>query len=95
MNEEELLVLLEFSDKSEATYCGEYSNNFEILEIESSKPIVKIGQRLYSGEYQNNIGTYLFFSDSATTSSDSNEFNYKGKTYKKLILNRLYLKSNE
>ena len=111
---EEFLVLIEFTDSNEAKYSQENSNKFKVLEIENKNPIIQIGNRLYSGDYQNNIGTYLFFNqnNSIVKSSEEEFFNcsqsstssstpatittsYSGKTYKKLILNRLYIKPKE
>ena len=92
---QEFLVLLEFSDANEASYCKQFNNEFESIDIESSNPIVKIGNRLYSGQYQNNIGTYLLFSEQASSSPAPNKYDIAGKTYKKLILTRLYIKSKE
>ena len=103
--EQEFLVLLEFSDANEANYCKQFDNEFETLEIETSNPILKIGNRLYSGQYQNNVGTYMFFThqqknsdDTAPESSAENpkgSFQFYGKSYKKLLLNRLYVKPKE
>ena len=100
---EEFLVLLEFTDSNEAKYSQENSNKFKVLEIENRNPIIQIGNRLYSGEYQNNIGTYLFFQQNLVTNKNSEEeigittssSSYSGKTYKKLVLNRLYIKPKE
>ena len=102
--EEEFLVLIEFTDSNEAKYSQENSNKFKVLEIENKSPIIQIGNRLYSGEYQNNIGTYLFFNQNNFKNIEHEELeeenqasssSYSGKTYKKLVLNRLYLKPKE
>jgi hypothetical protein len=98
-SEEEFLVLIEFTDSNEAKYSQENSDKFKVLEIENKNPIIQIGNRLYSGEYQNNIGTYLFFNQNNSKISEEEEIeettSYSGKTYKKLVLNRLYLKPKE
>jgi hypothetical protein len=110
--DDEFLVLIEFTDSNEAKYSQENSNKFKVLEIENKNPVIQIGNRLYSGEYQNNIGTYLFFNQNSTseeqdalncsqTSTASSQqqlattSSYSGKTYKKLILNRIYIKPKE
>jgi hypothetical protein len=108
------LVLLQFSDLDDATYCEQFSNKFKSINIESKHPIIQIGNRLYSGEYINNIGTYLFFEDKSqhqhqqqpptqeeytattTTTTASNQqqtqdFDYSGKSFKKLVLTRLFV----
>lgn len=112
--EEETLVVLQFTDPDDANYCQQFSNKFKSLDISAKSPIIQIGNRLYTGEYTNSIGTYLFFeetwtgnlpppppttSTNTTTSeiSESSEtstnscYNYSGKTYKKLVLSRLFV----
>lgn len=59
--EDDQLVLIQFTDIDDANYCQHFSQKFKSLEIQSEKPIIQIGNRFYSGEYTNNIGTYLFF----------------------------------
>ena len=98
--EDNTLVLIQFSDLDDAKYCQKFSNEFKTLEIASKNPIIQIGNRLYSGDYINNIGTYLFFeqhdksvpdSTNSTTEKSSHSYNYSGKTFKKLVLNRLFV----
>lgn len=62
-NKENTLVLLEFTDIDDANYCHQFNARFKSIDIESGKPIVQIGNRFYSGEYTNNLGTYLFFEE--------------------------------
>jgi hypothetical protein len=126
--EEETLVLIQFTDLDDAQYCQHFSNEFKTINIEKTNPIIQIGNRFYTGEYTNNIGTYLFFeetqsnkssvetSNSSSISNESNHSNqekhnlnksdkeeksfsslsstassYFGKTFKKLILTRLFI----
>lgn len=115
-NQNEYLLLIEFTDSNEAKYAQENSAKFDALDIVTKNPIIQIGNRLYSGEYQNNIGTYMFFeqkegtpsaatdneatlntstaSSNAQTESKSS-YSYYGKSYKKLILTRLYMKPRD
>ena len=134
-NEEETLVLIQFTDFDDAQYCQHFSNQFKTINIEKSNPIIQIGSRFYTGEYTNNIGTYLFFEETQTNNStdekisstnlndsnhsnqekqinnnnnnnfnsnksdkEENNFNlssasssYFGKSFKKLILTRLFI----
>ena len=60
-DEPETLVLIQFTDIDDASYCEQFIENFKTIEIESKNPIIQIGDRIYTGEYTNNIGTYLFF----------------------------------
>lgn len=108
--EKETLVLVQFTDLDDANYCQQFSSQLKTIEITSEKPIIQIGNRLYSGEYTNNLGTYLFFeekeinskpeesasssSSSATSENASSEFAYSGKSFKKLVLTRLFVEEN-
>jgi general transcription factor 3C polypeptide 6 len=101
-NETEILILLEFTDSNEAKYSQENNNNFKVLEVESNNPVLQIGNRLYLGEYINNIGTYLFFEERQDQTNspkpdslNSQRIGYKGKTFKKLLLNRIYLEKKD
>lgn len=96
--EDEKLVVVQFTDLDDANYCQHFSDQFSHIDIKSSNPIIKIGERLYSAEYANNLGTFLLFEDkeeSTQQQSDNDKstanFDYTGKTYKKLILTRLFV----
>lgn len=120
-NQEESLVLIQFTDLDDANYCQQFSNKFKNIDIESKNPIIQIGNRLYTGEYINNIGTYLFFEEQNSTtkstasstadkdktvedkerndansteqldSSEQNNYHCFGKSFKKLVLTRLFV----
>ena len=130
-SEEETFVLIQFTDQDDAKYCQQFSEQFKSIEIDNKNPIIQIGNRLYQGEYMNNIGTYLFFEEKSSANSNNtessantnsslstsnsnqnnnnnnnnnnfisnsntstpsiNNYNYFSKSYKKLILNRLFV----
>lgn len=96
-DEEESLVLLQFTDLDDANYSQQFSSQLKSIDISSANPIIQIGNRLYSGEYTNNLGTYLFFEEkdksatAATKTSSTNQFDYSGKSFKKLVLTRLFV----
>ena len=99
IEENESLVVLQFTDPDDANYCHKFSNKFKSLDIGGPNPVIQIGNRLYTGEYINNIGTYLLFEEESSTLQVSNgeeipkdpNFNYTGKTFKKLVLSRLFV----
>jgi len=121
--EEETFVLLEFTDLDDANYCQEFNSKFKTLQISSKNPIIQIGNRFYSGQYTNSIGTYLFFDEKklspsfpssqsseqhnkestpsetanqTSSAANSNQnFAYFGKSFKKLLLTRLFLEKND
>jgi hypothetical protein len=110
--DKETLVVLQFTDPDDANYCHHFSNKFESLDIGSKNPVIKIGNRLYTGDYTNNIGTYLLFEQKSkikenehlnneNTSTErieslnkTEKFEYSGKTFKKLVLTRLFVGEN-
>lgn len=108
---EETLVILQFTDIDDANYCQHFSNKFKQIDIEAPSPIIQIGNRFYRGEYTNNIGTYMLFeqlknstksesqkensTSEPKTQSDLIKSEYSGKSFKKLILNRLFLEEKE
>ena len=117
--EDETFVLLEFTDLDDANYCQEFNSKFKTLQISSKNPIIQIGNRFYSGEYTNSIGTYLFFDENKlptaspsaqvseqhhkeatssettnqtnSTANSNNNYSYLGKSFKKLLLTRLFV----
>ena len=98
-DEEESLVLLQFTDLDDANYSQQFSSQLKSIDISSANPIIQIGNRLYSGEYTNNLGTYLFFEEkdksataaTKTASTNNSQFDYSGKSFKKLVLTRLFV----
>jgi hypothetical protein len=98
--EEKQQVLIQFTDADEASYCEQFISTFEFIDIETKTPILQFGDRLYSGEYVNNIGTFLYFEKTTSTSdkeSDHSEINHKycGKGFKKLALTRLFVEERK
>lgn len=119
--DQDQLVLIQFTDIDDANYCQHFSHKFKSLEIQSNSPVIQIGSRFYSGEYTNNIGTYLFFESDldqkkstdktastlqsntknsdvlpATSIGESSDLKYKysGKSFKRLVLSRLFIEEN-
>lgn len=92
--EQEILVLIQFTDSDDAKYCEKFSGQFKSIEITKPNPIIQIGNRLYQGEYQNNIGTYLYFEENKSEDQKT-EYDYYGKSFKKLILTRLFVEEKQ
>lgn len=98
---DETLVILQFTDIDDANYSQQFSNKFKTIDIESANPIIQIGNRFYKGEYTNNIGTYLFFEqqqrepEHLTEDSEASKSEYSGKSFKKLVLNRLFIEERK
>lgn len=99
---DETLVILQFTDIDDANYSQQFSNKFKTIDIESANPIIQIGNRFYKGEYTNNIGTYLFFEqqqqreqEHPAEDSETSKSVYSGKSFKKLVLNRLFIEERK
>lgn len=98
---DESLVILQFTDIDDANYSQHFSNKFKTIDIEAASPIIQIGNRFYKGEYTNNIGTYMFFEQLKNTANKEDNPNdlvkseYSGKSFKKLVLNRLFIEEKE
>jgi len=70
--DEETLVLIQFTDLDDAQYCQHFcSSKFKTINIDKSNPIIQIGDRVYTGEYTNNIGTYLFFEENLQSTNSN------------------------
>lgn len=99
--QEESLIILQFTDIDDANYTQQFSHNFKTINIDEKNPIIQIGSRFYKGEYTNNGGTYLFFeqnklkSEEIKNSPDFPHSDYSGKSFKKLILNRLFIEEKK
>ncbi|CAF0904558.1 unnamed protein product [Brachionus calyciflorus] len=94
--EKESLVLIQFTDLDDANYCEKFSYKFNTIEITQPNPIIQIGNRVYQGEYQNNIGTYLFFEENKSNDrAPQANYNYSGKSFKKLVLTRLFVEERK
>jgi len=94
--EDSSLVILQFTDIDDANYAQQFSNQFKTIDIEKNSPIIQIGSRFYKGEYTNNIGTYLLFEQKTAATNDSLspddiKSEYTGKSFKKLVLSRLFI----
>ena len=98
------LVILQFTDIDDANYSQQFSEKFKTIDIESKNPIIQIGSRFYKGEYTNNIGTFLFFEQQSKKATEENNTNtdsielkseYSGKSFKKLVLNRLFIEEKK
>ncbi len=107
---DETLVILQFTDIDDANYSQHFADKFKTIDIDSANPVIQIGNRFYKGEYINNVGTYLFFeqqqqqefkentepgSDKEAVGGESTKSVYSGKSFKKLVLNRLFIEERK
>jgi general transcription factor 3C polypeptide 6 len=75
------------------------SEQFSFLDIHSDRPLVTIGNQVFVGEYQDTVGTSVFFTQSENTTARDQVFSrkpgievkYFNSTRKKLVLKRVFL----
>jgi len=75
------------------------TEQFSFLDIHSDRPLVTIGNQVFVGEYQDTVGTSVFFTQSENTTSRDQVFSrkpgievkYFNSTRKKLVLKRVFL----
>lgn len=72
--------------------------------LDSERPIVQLGAKVFAGQYLDTIGTSVFFkkdpqeqepSDSVFDKQVTEKLQYGYKTNKKLVLKRVFLKEKE
>jgi len=75
------------------------ADQFSFLDIQSDRPLVTIGNQVFVGEYQDTVGTSVFFTQSENTTTRDQVFSrkpgievkYLNSTRKKLVLKRVFL----
>jgi len=97
--DEETLVHVSVSGTLQEDLRNLKSSEFSFIDINSVKPLVVIGNQIFSGEYQDCVGTSVFFTQSDNNHQEDKVFqrhcfksvDYFDKTRKKLILKRVFL----
>jgi len=101
---EESLVLVEFAGNTGDDALNQDNNvSMKILGVESEQPIIQMGKQLYRGEYQDTLGTELFFrevegdhtSDSLFDTKLDTKLVYCGKANKKIVVHRAFVEARE
>jgi len=79
------------------------NDQFSFLDIESERPLVTIGNQVFVGEYQDTVGTSVFFKqkdssaprDQVFSKKPSIEVKYFSDCRKKLVLKRVFLNKKQ
>jgi len=74
-------------------------DQFSFLDIQSDRPLVTIGNQVFVGEYQDTVGTSVFFTQAENTTPRDQVFSHKpgievkylNSTRKKLVLKQVFL----
>lgn len=97
--DEECLVHVSVSGILQEDLTHLTRDQFSFIDIENQRPLVTIGNQAFIGQYQDSVGTSVFFKSSeSTTPKDAvfskepnSQVNYIDNTRKKLVLKRVFL----
>lgn len=87
--EEEQLVVAELSGMIGSDLLSSRQSTCKIVDIDSEQPMMQVGRYLFAGEYEDAIGTCVFFEEDGANSKPA--LKYKCHTMKKLMLQRTFL----
>lgn len=91
--EEEQLVVVELSGIINNDFLSKCRGTCKILDIDSDKPMMQVGQYVFAGEYEDALGTCVLFEEEpqkGKVESDP-ELKYTCHTVKKLMMQRIFL----
>ncbi|KAF7658767.1 hypothetical protein LDENG_00008150 [Lucifuga dentata] len=88
--EEEQLVVVELSGIINSDFL---SGTCKIMDIDSDKPMMQVGQYVFAGDYEDAIGACVLFEEGPQKgkSNSSPELKYMCHTTKKLMMQRIFL----
>ncbi|XP_044050702.1 general transcription factor 3C polypeptide 6 [Siniperca chuatsi] len=91
--EEEQLVVVEISGIINNDFLSKCRGTCKILDIDSEKPMMQVGQYVFAGEYEDALGTCVLFEEGPQKGkADSGpELKYMCHTVKKLMMQRIFL----
>ncbi|XP_071356898.1 general transcription factor 3C polypeptide 6 [Trachinotus anak] len=91
--EEEQLVVVELSGIINNDFLSKCRGTCKILDIDSEKPMMQVGQYVFAGEYEDALGTSVLFEEGPQKGkADSGpELKYMCHTVKKLMMQRIFL----
>ncbi|XP_045893133.1 general transcription factor 3C polypeptide 6 isoform X3 [Micropterus dolomieu] len=89
----EQLVVVELSGIINNDFLSKCRGTCKILDIDSEKPMMQVGQYVFAGEYEDALGTCVLFKEGPQKGkSDSGpELKYMCHTVKKLMMQRIFL----
>ncbi|KAM9351684.1 general transcription factor 3C polypeptide 6 isoform 2-T2 [Symphorus nematophorus] len=91
--EEEQLVVVELSGIINNDFLSKCRGTCKILDIDSERPMMQVGQYVFAGKYEEALGTCVLFDERPKKGkADSGpELKYKCHTVKKLMMQRIFL----
>lgn len=88
--EEEQLVVVELTGIINTDFMSKCQGTCKILDIDSEKPIMQVGQYWFAGEYEDAMGTCVLFEEGPQKESGPT-LKYKCHTHRKLLMQRIFL----
>lgn len=90
---EEQLVVVELSGIINNEHLSKCRSTCKILDIDSERPMMQVGQYVFAGEYEDTLGTCVLFEEvpQKGKASDSPDLKYMCHTMKKLTMQRVFL----
>ncbi|XP_032380139.1 general transcription factor 3C polypeptide 6 isoform X2 [Etheostoma spectabile] len=91
--EEEQLVVVELSGIINNDFLSKCRGTCKILDIDSEKPMMQVGQYVFAGEYEDALGTCVLFEEGPQKGKEDSvpELKYMCHTVKKLMMQRIFL----
>ncbi|XP_008119311.1 general transcription factor 3C polypeptide 6 isoform X2 [Anolis carolinensis] len=92
--EEEQLVMVELSGIIDSDFLEKCDNKCKILGIDTERPILQVDRYVFTGEYEDTLGTCVVFEEDKDHDADGNQkvqLKYKCHTMKKLNMTRTLL----
>ncbi|XP_073328221.1 general transcription factor 3C polypeptide 6 isoform X2 [Pagrus major] len=91
--EEEQLVVVELSGIINNDFLSKCRGTCKILDIDSEKPMMQVGQYVFAGEYEDTLGTCVLFEEGSKKGKEDSvpELKYTCHTAKKLMMQRIFL----
>ncbi|XP_038208826.1 general transcription factor 3C polypeptide 6 [Zerene cesonia] len=88
--EEEIYVYVEFDESVSIEKYG----NLHVLGIDTKNPIIQLDETFCSGNFENPLGTYMFFEDDPSAHTDDPLFDkLPDKNLKYLLKTRKFIKA--
>ncbi|XP_056273420.1 general transcription factor 3C polypeptide 6 isoform X2 [Pseudoliparis swirei] len=91
--EEEEVVVVELSGIINNDFMSKCRGTCKILDIDSEKPMMQVGPYVFSGEYEDTLGTCVLFEEGPQKKNADRgpELKYICHTVKKLMMQRIFL----
>lgn len=91
--EEEQLVVVELTGIINTDFMSKCQGTCKIIDIDSEKPIMQVGQYWFAGEYEDALGTCVLFEEGQQKGKTETgpTLKYKCHTPRKLMMQRIFL----